>query len=410
MRSQTEREMDLILKNIRKYLGWEMNHFLFDEKALQLQFSNGKDWVWFTFKLKQGNPYFFYSEGRVYLIKSKRKPIELFWKSHFKENKLVEILRDEALGRVIRFYFEENQQKFLEIVLVPGRVNVSFCDEKKNISAFKPKSLGYKFDKNLTITESVRDNVDFLNFWQEENLSKKTAQGESKDRKRDLKKKEKGLKKVEESLYVLKQDFWGKAGAWINSKQSFENLPQEYIQYIDQQQSLSWNINNCYSRSKKDKDKILGTLERIETLKSEIESIKSGKVQIKKSKEISLLKKAELKGKTYEVGGKRLFIGRSGGDNLKLLRRAKPWYIWIHIKDYPGAHGILEIEKKSEQVKSVVIEEAARRVVENSLPKGASGKFDCLYAECRYVRPIKGAKSGQVTYSHEKVIVIKVGE
>ena len=95
------------------------------------------------------------------------------------------------------------------------------------------------------------------------------------------------------------------------------------------------------------------------------------------------------RGKTVVLPEGRVFVGKSGAENLKLLRRAKAWFLWIHIKDYPGAYGIIE-RNKNKKVSAESMKIAALAVVRQSLPKGQKGKFDVIYAECRYVRPSRG--------------------
>ncbi len=408
MQAQTEKEMDLILKNISSFYGWQWSNLLFDEKVLQIQISGPNDWLWMSFRLKGGKPYFFFSKERIFLIKDKKKPIQLFFKSHFKGLDLVKVERVEALGRLVRFYFSADQENFMEISLIPGKVNVTLYKGSKQISAFKPKDI--EPAPNDTYEDSkLREPSFFKDLWQKENKTQKDkSNAESGEIKKDLKKKKKGLKKMEEKLEELSENLLEKAGEWIKQQQSLTQVPEEFGTFIDSSKSLSWNIENIFSQAKKNKGKLEGTKERIDILKKEISELERGKGAKKKEVPPSLLKKAELKGKTYEIDGHRLFIGRSGADNLKLLRKAKPWYLWLHIKDYPGAHGILERDKKSGEPKPQIVMEAAQKVIAQSLPKGAQGKFECLYAECRYVRPIKGAKSGQVTYSHEKVVGVRV--
>jgi hypothetical protein len=406
MQAQTEKEMDLILKDISSFYGWQWSNLLFDEKVLQIQLSGPNDWLWMSFRLKGGKPYFFFSKERIFLIKDKKKPIQLFFKSHFKGLDLEKVERVEKLGRLIRFYFSADQETSMEISLIPGKVNVTLYKGDKQISAFKPKDI--EPAPNDTFEDSQpREPQYFEDLWQRENKPQKNNAGDG-SLKKDLKKKQKGLKKMEEKLEEVSENLWEKAGEWIKKQQSIAQVPEEFDAFIDSSKSLSWNIEHIFTQAKKNKGKLEGTKERIEILKKEISELEQGRGAKKKDGTPSLLKKAELKGKTYEIDGYRLFIGRSGPDNLKLLRKAKPWYLWLHIKDYPGAHGILERDKKSGEPKPQIVVEAAQKVIAQSLPKGAQGKFECLYAECRYVRPIKGAKSGQVTYSHEKVVGVRV--
>ena len=205
----------------------------------------------------------------------------------------------------------------------------------------------------------------------------------------------------------LKNSLYQSAGRWLTENQTIDGVPEQYARLIDPSQSLAWNIENCFEKDKKNKSKIAGTDDRIATLKKEIERLESVNiVQAPKPQSQSLLKVAEVKGRTYDVQGHKLYLGKSGKDNLKILRQAKPWFHWFHIKDYPGTHGILECQKK-EKLSLPLLKEAAQVVLKQSVPKGASGAFDVLVTECRYVRPVKGAKAGQVTHSNSQVLRVK---
>ena len=74
-------------------------------------------------------------------------------------------------------------------------------------------------------------------------------------------------------------------------------LPSKWLQRIDTDRDLAWNIESCFKLAKKNKDKISGTLERIRFLEKEIVELASGVK--KKNKPVisqSLLKAADAKG------------------------------------------------------------------------------------------------------------------
>jgi predicted ribosome quality control (RQC) complex YloA/Tae2 family protein len=104
-------------------------------------------------------------------------------------------------------------------------------------------------------------------------------------------------------------------------------------------------------------------------------------------------------------------VGRSAKDNLSLLRAAKPWDIWLHVKDVPGCYGLLR-RNKNQEIPEALLQEAARKVVDFSLKAKRTlregERFEVLVAECRYVRPIKGDHIGRVRYSNERVLSCKL--
>jgi len=223
---------------------------------------------------------------------------------------------------------------------------------------------------------------------------------------------------MQEKLKISEDNIWLKAGLWLKENLDYETIPKEFKDIIDPSQSHSRNIKTCFEKAKKNKAKITGTLHRVQQLQAEIEVLEnqlahpeklSKKTTPAKSTLKSLHKISDSQGRTHEWGAFRLYIGRSGADNLRLLRKAKSWYLWLHIKDYPGAHGILERPRGPlESVELEVIKKAALAVIKQSVTSDKSGVFDVIYAECRYVRPVKGAKAGQVTLSHEKVISVRI--
>jgi predicted ribosome quality control (RQC) complex YloA/Tae2 family protein len=94
-------------------------------------------------------------------------------------------------------------------------------------------------------------------------------------------------------------------------------------------------------------------------------------------------------------------VGRSSRDNLALLRKARAWDFWLHLKDVPSAHAILQREK-NQHLKDQDLNKAGKWLVEQSFrlkkEKYQGQRFEVVFAECRYVRPIKGDKVGRVTY------------
>src|SRR5262249_7868705 len=50
----------------------------------------------------------------------------------------------------------------------------------------------------------------------------------------------------------------------------------------------------------------------------------------------------------------QLWVGRNAAENDELYRLGSPNDIWIHLRDYPGAHGLLRGPKKGEPTASIL--------------------------------------------------------
>ncbi len=104
--------------------------------------------------------------------------------------------------------------------------------------------------------------------------------------------------------------------------------------------------------------------------------------------------------------GALAYCGKSAADNLALLRQAKAWDYWLHLRDYPGAHAIIH-RQRDQLISEGEIFEVAEWVAKESLSSKSllvGQKIAIVMVECRFVRPIKGDKLGRVTYHSERTL------
>jgi predicted ribosome quality control (RQC) complex YloA/Tae2 family protein len=101
-------------------------------------------------------------------------------------------------------------------------------------------------------------------------------------------------------------------------------------------------------------------------------------------------------------------MGKSAKDNIDLLRKAKSWDYWIHLKDYSSAYAIIHRQKEQSVSEQDLIKCAQWLIKEgrNEKKTQIGGRFSVVVAECRYVRPLKGDKLGRVTYHDAREILI----
>ncbi len=174
------------------------------------------------------------------------------------------------------------------------------------------------------------------------------------------------------------------------------------------EKSLGWNMENCFVKAKQVFQKKVGAQERLEELQLEIQKLEKSRYQ-EKSKDgqglVDLMKKTEARGRKLQLdSGAIAYCGKSAADNLALLRQAKAWDYWLHLKDYPGAHAIIH-RHRDQTIGENEILEVAQWVAKESLSSkslSVGQKLAVVMVETRFVRPIKGDKLGRVTYHSEK--------
>jgi hypothetical protein len=245
---------------------------------------------------------------------------------------------------------------------------------------------------------------------------------------KQLDKKKSALVKMQADLSDKQNAKWYDLGTWLKSNlyrlkslaELPEDFPLQFKPFLRAEKTPVEMIQVCFDRSKELGRKQVESGRRIELMQSEIAALEAKLLleeaqliqtfsQIKKTKGLHEL--SESKGRKYQLATDlEVYIGKSARDNLALLRKAKPHDYWLHIKDSPGAFGILR-RNAGRAVVSDELQSAGRWVIEQSVKKSASelrGQFfEVLLAECRYVRPIKGDKIGRVSFTQSRTIRIQ---
>lgn len=106
--------------------------------------------------------------------------------------------------------------------------------------------------------------------------------------------------------------------------------------------------------------------------------------------------------------GFRAFSGKSAQQNMALLKWARPWYYWLHLRDYPSSHCYIE-RNKNQVVPEGDLHLIAKWLVKKTFKQKKISKdlkFEVVVVECRFVRKIKGDRLGRVSYKNEKNFLI----
>lgn len=412
MKALTQQELQTFVSTFKPILeGAQLQEVLVSDRGLALGLRRESS-LWLILDLIPNSPMLLLFENQNPFRKgAKGKPVSLFLNSHARNLYVVDFFVEEKWGRVVKILLKNSHRECeIEIRLIPKQCNVLVRAEGKQISWEKPLELSAP--PRVESPPPPRTLEALHQEWLDEQKSgvKKTALDPvaqwEKQKQKDLEKKRKALVEIQKQIDSDRASLWQEAGIFIKTHGHLE-VPEELQPYIDTQESLSWNIENCFNKSKQMAGKKDGARERLLELQSEIAILEKSQFSEKPQKNqlIDLMQKTQARGRKFHLqSGALAYCGKSAADNLALLRQAKAWDYWLHLKDYPGAHAIIH-RQRDQEVPNTEIQEVAAWVAKESLSSKSlmvGQKVAVVMVECRFVRPIKGDKLGRVTYHSEK--------
>lgn len=100
-----------------------------------------------------------------------------------------------------------------------------------------------------------------------------------------------------------------------------------------------------------------------------------------------------------------IWVGRNSRQNDEVtFRKANSEDFWLHARDVPGAHVV--IRNDGRRIPDDLLEAAASIAAFYS-PKKEDNKVEVIITRCKYVKPIKGAGPGMVTFRNERTMTVK---
>ena len=107
------------------------------------------------------------------------------------------------------------------------------------------------------------------------------------------------------------------------------------------------------------------------------------------------------------AGGQPIWVGRAGEDNAALtFRVARPHHLWMHARGVPGAHVVVPLDRGAD-VEQETLLDAAHLALHFSRLAGEP-RGEVAWTRARLVKRVKGGAPGQVTYSGEKVLGVRM--
>jgi predicted ribosome quality control (RQC) complex YloA/Tae2 family protein len=418
MKSISFEEFDLLVEAAQPFIGSLLDSVVLDNDILILNLHRPSGPASLVIDVRSRSPFFAVTDQQIPRLKKQIKPIVLFLRAHGEGLRLKSIQRNKKYGRLIECYFEKNNRHLtLEAHLFPQGKNIIVKTEDSSICLKKPHELTEVQDTQKPLNPRSAEEL-YLE-WKaslSESRSKTAEKSTDNGFESQLKKKRSGLEKLLENQKKLQEVEWKAFADWLNIERT-EFVPKEYAHLYDVKKSVLQNIEKAFSEAKKNKSKQEALEQRIESLRQEIGKIEknagSGSgAPLRKAPESPL---QGVKGRTREFEDNiRAYIGKSGADNLKLLRQSKPWSIWVHAKDWPSAHAIISLNKgqklPSSVLKNVCLWVLKETISDKQWQSWLGVKVDYLYSERRFIHPIKGDHHGRVRYAEAKSITLVTEE
>jgi len=105
--------------------------------------------------------------------------------------------------------------------------------------------------------------------------------------------------------------------------------------------------------------------------------------------------------------GDRILVGRAGRDNDALtFGVARPDDLWLHARGIPGAHVVVPLARGAEVPQETLLD-AAHLALHHARGAGAD-RGEVSYTRAKFVRRVKGAAPGAVSYSREKTFLVRL--
>lgn len=407
LKSWTLRELKNVVTALKPLVSLRLQEIQTSPQDVVLGFYSPSGMLWLWLDLNAISPCLL-PWGRELPLRphARKTPLRLFLRAHFVNRVLREIYLREDLGRVVVLNFDDGTE--LEVHLFPHRRNLLARTEGKSIAWQKPEEL---IAAPEPIERAMRTLDELREEWLAQKAHSKSVQKKMPDaNKARVEKKQNALLKVEQELMRKRELPWREVGNWLKAHQSLA-VPKEWELYIDKRRNLAWNIEQAFTRARETDGKILGTEKRRSQLLAEIQN-PTTPTAADVAKPKPSLAKMDAKGRTLRLKDDMTVVaGKSAADNLKILRKARGWDLWFHLRDFPSRHAVL-FRNKNTTVGDAQLQEVAAWFVRLCLGQKFSAhsgeKIALVIAECRHVHPIKGDKIGRVTYHEGRTLSYKI--
>ena len=152
------------------------------------------------------------------------------------------------------------------------------------------------------------------------------------------------------------------------------------------------NIKNKFQEHKLPLvDEVIELDERNREIKKEVEGKSTGNEKVKEGRP----------GVWVKSNGWDIIIGRNAKENDEILRSyTRGSDVWMHTRDFSGGYIIIKAQKDRTVPLPVLLDGASLAIHFSKARK--NGKADLYYTQVKYLRRVKGGKTGLVLPTQEK--------
>ena len=318
------------------------------------------------------------------------------------DNKILEVLyrrskRHEFAGEYLDIEERKNEgDKYFEVRSYPQEITFNeFIDKDESKSASSDK----KDELVKRLREKKENEMDELY--------------KSLERLKERLDNTSGFEQMKKSADLLSSSIYQvKKGMSSITLQNWEDGGETTLS-LDPSLTPNENLEKYYSRYRKDKKSYELAREEIEKKKEEIderkaywdELLSSDNLQkLKKECEINGQKQIQSSGRVglyLKSNGWDLIVGRNAKENDQILRsNIKGSDLWMHTRDYAGGYVFIKAIRGKSVPLSVLLDAASLAIHFSKAKKNK--KADLYYTEAKYLRRIKGAKTGMIIPTQEK--------
>ncbi|MCB0421595.1 MAG: hypothetical protein KDD61_11400 [Bdellovibrionales bacterium] len=407
MLGMNQLEVQALAEELSTYQGYELTRFHLYKDDFALGLWSGEKIIWCLGSMNKARPYLIPIETLPLKFPKIKKPLTLFFDAHLKQQKITNVGFEASQGRCLRLVVADDGE--IEFRLFPHGSNLIFSKGSKRVSWYPIQELvpfhsEFESVKCRSFHQLYSELYKNPREIQKKELSKQDFEASRKRLKRQL-------QKMREDLESRKSLKWRKVAEELQKVDSLSLLKEDYGGYIDAKITVLENREKAYEQAKKNESKILRLEEKIKEIQSQLEgelpknSIRK-KVKKNPSEVVRRLPVKEVGGKTFRLDETaRIFVGNSAKDNLSLLRKAKPWDLWVHLRDRPSAHGIVFKDRHrifSSQEEKKLFLFFLKKTLGSKYDQHIGQRMDLIITECRHVQPIKGDRLGRVTVRQER--------
>lgn len=114
-------------------------------------------------------------------------------------------------------------------------------------------------------------------------------------------------------------------------------------------------------------------------------------------------------GLALNSGGWKIIVGRNARENDEILRKeCRGSDVWMHTRDYAGGYIIIKAQKNKTVPLNILLDGAYLAVFFSKARR--NNKADIYYTSVKNLRRIKGAKTGLIIPTHEKMLFVEMDE